>query len=80
MVTQDDKTASEGVGVEKVIEALVKKCGSLRKAADALGTSHAKLANWRDGQQKDFLETLEQIRKLLGITEAQMWRLIRGKR
>lgn len=65
-------------GVEQLIDALIKKCGSLRGAARAVGTSHARLSNWRDGQQAEFIEILERIRKVLGLTEAQMWKLIRG--
>lgn len=65
-------------GVERLIDALVDKCGSLRGAARAVGTSHTRLANWRDGQQAEFIEILERIRKVLGLTEAQMWKLIRG--
>lgn len=68
-------------GVKQLIEALEHKFGSLRKAAKALDTNHARLANWRDGQQAEFLDLLERIRIALKIPKAQFWAKIRqGKK
>jgi hypothetical protein len=80
MVTGSGKTAEKGKAVEQIIDALIKKHGGLRSAAREVGTNHARLANWREGQQREFLDTLERIRKSLGLTERQFWKMLQGKK
>lgn len=73
------KTTVKEAAVKQLIDKLEKKHTSLRKAAKALGTSHTRLMNWRDGQQRDFLEFLELIRKDLDIPDMEFWKSVMGK-
>ena len=73
------KAVDVGAALKALIEDLEKKYGSLTKAAVAVETSHQNLMNWRDGKQTDFLDVLERMRKALGISEAKMWRMVRGR-
>jgi len=79
MLKTDAKTALTGSAVKKLIDELEREFKSLRKAAKALGTSHTRLMNWRDGQQSEFISFLEKIRKALKIPEDEFWKMVRGK-
>ena len=62
--------------VKDIIDSLVLKYGSLRKAADAIGVSHQNLSNWRRGgkKQEELFEFLKRAQKDLKLSDAATYK------
>lgn len=73
-------TTAKESAVKEIIDQLVLKYGSLRKAGEALGFDHQKLSYWRGHaeKQREFIESFETIRKALKIPKSRMWEKLLG--
>lgn len=75
----DDKTGqdSKSPNVKEIIDLLVQKYGSLRKAAQVLGVDHQLLYQYRkDGRRvTEFLDLFERMKKALKLSQADALKL-----
>lgn len=75
----DDKTGAKEQcpNVKELIDMLVVKYGSLRKAAEVLGCDHQLLYQYRkDGRRvTEFLDLFERMKKALKLSQAEALKL-----
>ena len=71
----DDKSGAKEAPMKDIIDALVARFGSLRKASRVLKIDHQLLSAWRkhSEKQKQFIERLETARAALEIPKAKYW-------
>ena len=78
----DDKQIVGKTTMKDIINALIEKHGSLRKAAKFHDMDHQLMSRWQELDSKvpgqaEFLRKLEQFRADLGIPDSKFWKRIK---